>query len=96
MKLDPRWGLPADLLALLARRAARKPRPIQRAEYRARLVERATANHRRASAPRVGCNLIVPVGAPPNPPAVVSRIDAMQEASTDERPAPDAPAASEV
>lgn len=41
------WHLPADLLARVARYKARKPRPVQRAAYRARMLERAEANYRR-------------------------------------------------
>ncbi len=47
----PRFNLPPDLLALLAQHAARKPRPAQRADYRARMLERAQANYLRACAP---------------------------------------------
>jgi len=46
------WHLPADLLARVARYKARKPRPAQRADFRARMLERARANYRQACAPR--------------------------------------------
>jgi hypothetical protein len=42
------WQIPPDLLVLVARAKARKPRPVQRAEYRARRLERAEDAHRRA------------------------------------------------
>lgn len=62
----PRWHLPPDLLALIARFRARRPRPVQRAEYRARMLARAEANYRRARR-EPG-----PDGPPPIPPAGVS------------------------
>jgi len=63
------WHLPADLLARVARYKARKPRPVQRAAYRARMLERAEANYRRVSGPIVAASR---EGAPPNPPEGVS------------------------
>jgi hypothetical protein len=80
-----RFDLPPDLLAMLARFKARKPRRVQREEYRARMLARAEANHRAA-----GCGggaggnnghndgepgpmaPAGPEGGPPDPPEGVS------------------------
>lgn len=59
----PRWGeLPSELRALLAGWKARKPRRVQRAEYRTTALAKAEANRRAFGAVR-------PNGAPPKPPS---------------------------
>ncbi len=74
MTRPKRFDLPPDLLAMLARLRARKPRRVQREEYRARMLARAEANHRAAGCggsggARGAAGL---EGAPPNPPEGVS------------------------
>lgn len=60
-----RFNLPPDLLALVARWKARKPRSVQRAEHRRKRLAVAEAAYRAA-------RLVPSERMPPNPPTVVS------------------------